>query len=120
MSDTRELKIIVASEAGNGKTTIANQITNLLRLGGLDVDLVDDEPRQPLKKNAEMFAKMVCNPDIHVTVETKQSSRRCKNSGCMCHTIHKLPVRTNAIGKEGEIVELDGKIIHLVIIRKLS
>ena len=71
----KEIKILVLAEAGCGKTTIANQITNILRCTGISVDLIDDEARLPIAKTAEQFAKMVCNNDCHVTVETKQIAR---------------------------------------------
>ena len=68
----REIKIIVMAEEGNGKTTIANQIANFMNCAGLDVDIVDDEPKQSIEKMAVCFAGMVCNKDYHITVATKQ------------------------------------------------
>jgi len=104
MSDKQQVKILVAAEAGVGKTTIANQITNVLRLLGFDVDLVDDEPRQPIEKVSATIAKMVCNSNIHIVVETRMLRRSqsengvyCNNSKCSCQA---KPV--NAIGKVDE------------------
>jgi len=78
----REIKIIVASETGNGKSTIANQIVNILRCSGLDVDLIDRDspehppsPRMSIHRCAEAFAHMVANKEHHITVETRQVKR---------------------------------------------
>jgi len=72
----KEIKIIVMGEVGMGKTTIANQITNILRCGGLDVDLMDDDnPRLPLKECSKRIANMVIDGNLHITVETKQLGR---------------------------------------------
>jgi len=77
-----EIKILVAAQAGGGKSTIANQIVNILRCGGLDVDLLDrdhpsldPEPRMPIMKCAERFANMVAGKQHHITVETRQVKR---------------------------------------------
>ena len=77
------VRIQVAAEAGNGKTTIANHITNVLRCAGLDVDLIDGEdPRQPLMENAKRFAHMVCDSNLEIKVETKQLKANPVPSGC--------------------------------------
>ena len=71
----KEIRITIAAEAGHGKTTIANHITNLLRCSGLNVDLFDEEGRLPLSQCAKQFATIVCNEDLHIAVETKQLGR---------------------------------------------
>ena len=87
----REIKILVAAQAGDGKSTIANQIVNLLRCSGLDVDLIDSdgpglpsEPRMPLADCAKRFANMVANKEHHITVETRQVKRVCNDADCNC------------------------------------
>jgi len=92
----REIKILVAAQAGDGKSTIANQIVNILRCGGLDVDLIDrdhpsldPEPRMPIAKCAEQFAHMVANKEHHkrdVSVDHIGivMSLPCK---CECHKL---------------------------------
>lgn len=71
----REIKIIIASQAGFGKTTLSLEIKKHLEKFGFKVDFIDDDPIPPPCMTEEEIHKRVQNIAKHIDkieISTKQ------------------------------------------------
>ena len=69
------ITIIVAGEAGCGKSTIAAQIYNLLTISGFKVKYTnDDEPHLPIQEIAKRYLNLVLDKTV-IEVKTQQIAR---------------------------------------------
>ena len=68
------ITIIVAGNAGCGKSTIAKQIHSYLSLAGLNVKLIDDE-NISVSDMARNTAALACKPGYTIEIKTQQTIR---------------------------------------------
>jgi GTPase SAR1 family protein len=68
----QQIKIIVAGQAGSGKTTIANHLKTFLTIAGFtNVELNDINPPLKMEDAAKRFAHMVADDSIEFIIEAK-------------------------------------------------